>query len=300
VRIGIDLGGTKIEFLALGPGDHELHRYRIDTPAGQYAETIALIAENVRFLETQTGLTGTIGIGIPGTISPTSGRVMNANSVWLNGQPFDRDLAAALGREIRVANDANCFALSEATDGAGSTAGSVFGVILGTGVGGGLVLNGRHMRGANAIGGEWGHNPLPRRGHRDHTPRDCWCGRQDCIETYLSGPALEGEYTAIAGTAAKATEIVSLAADGDSGAETLLSLYEERAARALATVINLYDPEIIVLGGGLSNIERFYEAIPRLWKTHVFSDRVTTRLEPPVHGDSSGVRGAARLWPEYS
>jgi fructokinase len=276
VRIGIDLGGTKIEGIALDDAGRVLVRQRVSTPRGDYAGTVAAIAALVRGIEASTADRGTVGVGIPGALSRLTGRVKNANSTWLNGRPLHGDLEAALGREVRLANDANCFALSEAVDGAGRGAPVVFGVILGTGVGGGIVVDGRLLDGANAIAGEWGHNPLPLPAGDDLPLRECWCGRAGCIETYLCGPALQRE-----------REI-----DG----EAALTRYEARLARALAGVINLLDPDVIVLGGGVSNVERLYDKVPRLWGAHVFSDHVATRLARHVHGDSSGVRGAAWLW----
>ena len=276
VRIGIDLGGTKIEGVALDDGGRELVRRRMPTPRGDYGATVATVATLAQALESETGRRGTVGVGIPGALSRLTGLVKNANSTWLIGRPLARDLEAALARPVRLANDANCFALSEAVDGAGRGARVVFGVILGTGVGGGIVVDGRVLVGPNAIAGEWGHNPLPYPGEADLPLRPCYCGRQGCIETYLCGPALER--------------------DGGAANEAAIARYEARLARALAGVINLLDPDVIVLGGGVSNVDRLYEAVPRLWGAHVFSDRVDTRLARPVHGDSSGVRGAAWLW----
>ena len=276
MRVGIDLGGTKIEGIALDDAGQVLVRRRVPTPRGDNAGTVAAIAALVRAIEADAGSSGTVGVGIPGALSRVTGLVKNANSTWLNGRPLHDDLQAALGRPVRLANDANCFALSEAVDGAGRGARVVFGVILGTGVGGGIVVDGRLLEGPNAIAGEWGHNPLPLPAGDDLPLRPCWCGRSGCIETYLCGPALSRE-----------REI-----DG----EAALTRYEARLARALAGVINLLDPDVIVLGGGVSNVDRLYDSVPRLWGGHVFSDSVDTRLARPVHGDSSGVRGAAWLW----
>lgn len=276
MRIGIDLGGTKIEGIALDEVGRALIRRRVPTPQGDYAGTVAAIASLVHAIEAETGRRGTVGVGIPGALSRVTGLVKNANSTWLIGQPLQRDLEAALGREVRLANDANCFALSEATDGAGRGARVVFGVILGTGVGGGIVVDGTVLVGPNAIAGEWGHNPLPLPAAEDLPLRPCYCGRAGCIETYLCGPAL--------------------ARDGGADDEAAIARYEARLARALAGVINLLDPDVIVLGGGVSKVGRLYQTVPRLWGAHVFSDHVATRLAPPVHGDSSGVRGAAWLW----
>lgn len=293
LRIGIDLGGSKTEAIALDRASGaELARRRVATERGAYDGTIRTIVELVAGLESELGRQGSVGIGIPGAISPKSGLVKNANSTWLIGKPLDKDLAAALARPVRLANDADCFALSEATDGAGAGAASVFGVILGTGVGGGLVVNGKLVGGPNAIAGEWGHNPLPWPGRDELPGHYCYCGKTGCIETFLSGPALERDF----GGHTPAAEIARLAAQGDDKAEGLLSRYEDRLARALASVINVFDPYVIVLGGGLGNIERLYRQVPRLWGEYVFSDAVTTRLLPPTHGDSSGVRGAAWLW----
>lgn len=293
LRIGVDLGGTKTEVIALDRASGaERARRRVATERGSYDGTIRTIRELVEGIEAELGATGSVGIGMPGTISPRTGLVKNANSTWLIGKPFDRDLAAALGRPIRLANDADCFTLSEATDGAGARAATVFGVILGTGVGGGLAVNGRLVSGPNAVAGEWGHNPLPWPGRDEIPGHYCYCGKAGCIETFLSGPALERDF----GGGTSAAEIVRLAEEGDDKAEGLLSRYEDRLARSLATVINIFDPHVIVLGGGLGNVRRLYREVPRLWGEYVFSDAVDTRLMPPAHGDSSGVRGAAWLW----
>lgn len=274
MRIGIDLGGTKTEIVVLGADGATLLRERVPTPRGDYAATVATIAALVKSAETKVGSGGAtpVGVGIPGAESRVTGLIKNANSTWLIGRPLRADLEAALGRPVRIANDANCFALSEAVDGAAAGAGVVFGVILGTGVGGGIVVRGEVLVGPNAIAGEWGHNPLP--GATDGRP--CYCGRQDCIETYLSGPAL--------------------AAEGGAQDEAAMRRYERRLARALAQVINILDPDVIVLGGGLSNLDRLYHHVPRLWGEWVFSDHVATPLVKNIHGDSSGVRGAAWLW----
>lgn len=300
-RIGVDLGGSKIEAVALNaPGAIKV-RERRPTPAGDYQKTIAAIVDLVHSVERQIGMdmepVPPVGIGIPGSISPATGLVRNANSTCLIGHPLDRDLAAALGRPVRVENDANCFAISEATDGAAAGERVVFGVILGTGVGGGLVVDGRILTGRNRVGGEWGHNPLPWPRDDERPGPPCYCGRSGCIETFLSGPGLAADYAASGGGAADAAAIGAAAASGDDRAEAAIARYEERLARALATVINVIDPDAIVLGGGLSNLTRLYETVPKLWKQWVFSDCVHTRLLPPRHGDSSGVRGAAWLWP---
>ena len=290
LRIGVDIGGTKIEALALDAAGHEVFRKRVPTPRGDYDATISAVKGLVEQIDSSSGVKGSVGIGIPGALSRATGRVKNANSTWLIGRSLKEDLERALKREIRLENDANCFALSEAVDGAGQGARVVFGAILGTGVGGGIVVDGRVLTGPNAIAGEWGHNPLPLPTDADLPLPPCYCGRFGCIETYLSGPGLARDHQQITGARLTPEEIVSL--QGES-----LKRYEERLARALATVINLLDPDVIVLGGGMSNIERLYGEVPRLWGRHVFSDRVTTRLARHAHGDSSGVRGAAWLWP---
>jgi fructokinase len=294
IRIGLDLGGTKIEAIALGPGGVTLARRRIPSPRDDYQATIAAIVALVAAIESDTGRTGSVGIGIPGSLSPSTGLIRNANSTWLIGHPFDRDLELALGRPVRLANDADCFALSEATDGAANSAPSVFGAILGTGVGGGLVVQGRLLSGPNAITGEWGHNPLPWPDDSERPGAACYCGRHGCIETFLSGPALARDH----GDGSSAAEVARQAEAGEPGALAAIERYENRLARALASVINLFDPHVIVLGGGVSQIARLYRTIPSLWGRWAFTDRVATVLVPPVHGDSSGVRGAAWLWPE--
>lgn len=296
MRIGVDLGGTKIEAVALDDEGEELARQRVATPRHDYAATLETIAGLVAALESTTYQRGSVGVGMPGAISPASGLVKNANSTWLNGQPLDRDLSARLDRPVRFANDANCFALSEATDGAAAGVRVVFGVILGTGVGGGVVVRGRLLTGPNAVAGEWGHNPLPAPRADESPGPDCYCGRTGCIESFLSGPALAADHERHTGSPARAEAIVALASEGNTTAEASLARYEERLARALASVINLLDPDVIVLGGGLSRIPRLYDNVPRLWGRSVFSDRVDTRLTPPRFGDASGVRGAAWLW----
>jgi len=291
LRIGIDLGGTKIEAIALD-GEAELLRKRIAAPRGDYQATLAAVAALVLDAEKQIGARATVGIGIPGAMSRATGRVKNANSTWLIGRPLQQDLEKALGREVRLANDANCFALSEATDGAGRGARVVFGVILGTGVGGGIVVDRRLLEGPNAIAGEWGHNPLPLPTEADLPLPECYCGRKGCIETYLSGPGMSQDHLRRTGRHSSPERIV------EENYEETLARYEERLARALAGVINILDPDVIVLGGGMSNMRRLYDNVPRLWDRYVFSDKVDTRLAPPMHGDSSGVRGAAWLWDE--
>jgi fructokinase len=296
MRIGIDLGGTKIEGIALNERGEILARQRIETPRGVYQTILNAIVDVVNHLETATGQQGTIGIGTPGAISPASGLLRNSNSTELNGQPLKTDLEKLLAREIRIANDANCFALSEAVDGAAAGAACVFGVIAGTGVGGGVVVNGRVLNGVNAIGGEWGHNPLPWPRADEWPGDDCYCGKQGCIETFLSGPGLSRDYSLLADKQASGPEIVKASEAGDVIAETVLRRYEDRLARALAHVINILDPDVIVLGGGMSNLQRLYTNVPVLWGSYIFSDVVNTRLLPPKYGDASGVRGAAWLW----
>ena len=297
IRIGVDLGGTKIEAVALGADGTILSQRRIPTPVADYAATVAAIAGLVFALESETGARGSVGIGIPGTIVADSGLVKNANSTWLNRRSFGRDVEAALGRSVRFANDANCFALSEATDGAAVGCAVVFGVILGTGVGGGIVIDGRLLVGANAIAGEWGHNPLPAPLPDELPGPQCYCGRQGCIETFLSGPGLAADHRRHGGLALSAADIADRATAGDPLCVATLERYAGRLARALAGVINLLDPDAIVLGGGLSGIGVLYRSVPQLWQRYVFSDRVATLLLPPRHGDASGVRGAAWLWP---
>ncbi|BBL73041.1 ROK family protein [Methylomagnum ishizawai] len=296
LRFGIDLGGTKIELIALAPDGAELWRRRKPTPQGDYQGTLRAIADLVAEAERALSAEGTVGIGTPGALSRASGRLKNSNSACLNGQPIVEDLERLLGKPVRIANDADCFALSEATDGAAAGAEVVFGVILGTGVGGGIVVRGRPLNGPNAIAGEWGHNPLPWPTAEELPGPACYCGRRGCIETFLSGPGLARDYERHAGAALAGPEIVARAAAGDVACEAALLRYEERLARALAHVINLLDPDAVVLGGGLSNCARLYANVPKLWGRHVFSDRVDTRLVAPRHGDSSGVRGAAWLW----
>ncbi|HEX3099276.1 MAG TPA: ROK family protein [Usitatibacter sp.] len=296
LKLGVDLGGTKIEIAALDEAGAERHRARIATPRGDYAGTLDAIAGLVEEAERKLGESGPVGIAMPGAISLATGRVKNANSTWLNGRPLKEDLERRLAREVRLANDANCFALSEAVDGAGRGADVVFGVILGTGVGGGLVVRGRILEGVNAIAGEWGHNPLPSPRADDHPLPLCYCGRRGCIETYLSGPGLSSDHARVGGERADAAEIARRAGEGDAACAATLERHAARLARALATVINMVDPDVIVLGGGLSSIARLYDDVPRRWGEHVFSDEVRTRLAPPTHGDASGVRGAAWLW----
>jgi fructokinase len=295
MRIGIDVGGTKIEAIAMD-GTQELVRLRVATPRGDYDATIRAIRELVEAARTVVGGGATIGVGIPGAMSAQTGLVKNANSTWIIGKPFDRDLERALGQPVRVANDANCLALSEATDGAGRGARAVFAAIIGTGAGAGIVVNGQVLEGRNRIAGEWGHNPLPWPKDDERPGQACYCGRFGCNETFLAGPGLTRTYWRLASLELEASEISALADAGDPLAMRALDVYEGRLARALAGIINLLDPDVIVLGGGLSNIERLYENVPRLWHPFVFSDSTDTPLVPALHGDSSGVRGAAWLW----
>ncbi|PWV64404.1 ROK family protein [Plasticicumulans acidivorans] len=295
-RIGVDLGGTKIELLMLDPLGREQWRRRVATPQGDYGATLAAIRRLVDDAESALGLRASVGVGTPGAPSPLNGRMRNCNSTWLNGERLQDDLEAVLARPVHIANDANCFALSEAIDGAAAGARCVFGVILGTGVGGGIVVHGQPLSGCNAIAGEWGHNPLPWPQDEERPGPACYCGRHGCIETWLSGPGFAADHVRHGGLEREAHAIARRAAQGSVDCLVSLERYCERLARALAHVINLLDPEVIVLGGGLSNIEALYTEVPRYWKRWVFSDIVRTRLLPPKHGDSSGVRGAAWLW----
>ena len=299
IRLGLDLGGTKIEIVALDAGGRELVRRRVPTPGDGYEATIAAVTTLVRDAERDLQLRpgeASVGIGTPGSISRATGLLRGSNSVNLNGHAIREDLAHALRREVRITNDANCFALSEATDGAGQGAEVVFGVILGTGVGAGIVVGGRVLDGPNAIAGEWGHNPLPWPRDDERPGSACFCGRAGCIETWLSGPGIASDHARATGSTATSTDIVAGAAAGELACAATLIRYEDRLARALAHVINILDPDVIVLGGGMSNVDRLYRSVPELWGRWVFSDRVDTRLVRHVHGDSSGVRGAAWLW----
>ena len=296
LRIGIDLGGSKIEIIALDKCGKTLLRRRIATPQGDYRATVMAVATLVENAEVELGQRGTVGIGIPGAESLVTGLIKNANSTCLNGHALRRDLQVLLQRELRLANDANCFALSETTDGAAAGAESVFGVILGTGVGGGLVIHGRVVTGANRITGEWGHNPLPSPEADELPLRACYCGRLGCVETYLSGPATEADHARRTRQPLLLQKISANATSGDPACRATLDRYADRLARALAVVINIIDPEVIVLGGGVSGLSGLYQQVPQRWSAHVFSDEVRTRLTPPLHGDSSGVRGAAWLW----
>ena len=295
-RLGIDLGGTKIAGIVLDADGSEMCRERVPTPQGDYGLTLQAVAGLVASLEAAAGQPCSVGIGMPGSASRATGLVKNSNSVCLNGQPMHRDLEAMLGRPLRFANDADCFALSEATDGAAQGAAVVFGVIVGTGTGGGLVVNHRLVSGPNGITGEWGHNPLPWPQPQELPGSDCYCGRSGCIETWLSGPGLARDFQQAHGVALAAKQIASRAGQGDAQALATLQRYSDRMARALASVINMIDPDVIVLGGGVSNCELLYAAVPSRWGEYVFSDRVDTRLLRARHGDDSGVRGAAWLW----
>jgi len=294
-RLGIDLGGTKIELIALDRAGNECWRQRIATPQGDYVGTIEAIVGLVGSAETALGGRGRVGIGTPGAISPVTGRLRNSNSTCLNGQPLREDLEARLQRPVRIANDANCFALSEATDGAAAGAECVFGVILGTGVGGGVVVRGSVLTGPNAIAGEWGHNPLPWPQADEIPGPACYCGKSGCIETWLSGPGLAADHQRVTGHALNAEVIAARAVAGDAACMETMHRYTDRLARSLAQVINIFDPDCIVLGGGLSNLSCVYEQVPALLGRYVFSDCVRTPVVPPRFGDSSGVRGAAWL-----
>lgn len=295
-RIGIDLGGSKTELIVLDAGGRERLRRRVPTPRDDYEATVAAVARLVDEAERELGARASVGIGTPGAVSRLTGRMKNCNSTWLNGRPLREDLEAALRRPVRISNDANCFALSEATDGAAAGAEVVFGVIIGTGCGAGVVVRGQVLGGPNAIAGEWGHNPLPWPRDEERPGPACYCGKTGCLETWLSGPGLVRDAQAPDGPPLTAADIALGAARGDPACEAALARYEDRLARGLAHVINILDPDAIVLGGGLSNLARLYEHVPGLWCRYVFSDTVQTRLLPPSFGDSSGVRGAAWLW----
>lgn len=313
MRIGIDLGGTKAEVIALDNNGNEVYRQRLATPQHDYPATLDTIIQLINNAQQHTGQCGTIGIGIPGAISPASGLVKNANSTWLIGKPLKNDLETKLNAKVRIENDANCFVVSEATDGAASDANIVFGVIIGTGTGGGICINKQVLTGGNAIAGEWGHNPLPWQDSSDrqqiNQQQPCYCGKADCIETFLSGPAFERDFRRLnaieqnnlkqrhSGQLVPASDIIAKAEKGDATADKCIQRYEQRLAKALAHIINILDPDVIVLGGGMSNIQRLYTNVPRYWGEYVFSDQVATQLRMPKHGDSSGVRGAAWLWP---
>ncbi|ELY3543227.1 fructokinase [Cronobacter turicensis] len=300
MRIGIDLGGTKTEVIALSDDGEQRFRHRVPTPRDDYPQTIETIAGLVELAEKETGERGTVGVGIPGTLSPYTGVVKNANSTWLNGQTLDKDLSARLAREVRLANDANCFAVSEAVDGAAKGAQTVFAVIIGTGCGSGIALGGASHIGANGNAGEWGHNPLPwmdedELRYREDVP--CYCGKQGCIETFISGTGFATDYHRLSGQPLKGSEIIRLVEAQDALAELTLSRYEMRLAKSLAHIVNILDPDVIVLGGGMSNVDRLYKTVPPLMKHWVFGGECETPVRKAVHGDSSGVRGAAWLWP---
>lgn len=296
VHFGIDLGGTKIELIALDRAGRELLRRRTATPRNDYPATVEATARLLEDAERELGAQGTVGIGTPGAVSCLTGRMKNCNSTWLNGMPLLEDLQRRLARPLRISNDANCFALSEATDGAAAGAEVVFGVIIGTGCGAGVVVRGQVLTGPNAIAGEWGHNPLPWPRDEERPGPTCYCGRRGCLETWISGTGLRRELRDAGGPDLAAAEVALRAQAGDETCEAALQRLEDRLARGLAHVVNILDPDVIVLGGGLSNVERLYHNVPRLWGPYVFSDSVETRLVPPRFGDSSGVRGAARLW----
>lgn len=298
MRIGIDLGGTKIEAIALASDGSEIFRKRVPTPSGNYAATIDAIAALVAAVESATGQRGSIGVAIPGTISAETGLVKGANSVCLIGRPLEADISAAVCRPVRLANDANCFAISESVDGAAREAEVAFGVILGTGCGGATVVRGKDITGRNAIAGEWGHNPLPWQTADEYPGPDCYCGKKGCVETFLSGTGIARDHAAHYPEDKKnAVEIFTTAANGDLASIATVHRFERRLAKSLAMIINIIDPDVIVLGGGVSNVARLYAEVPRIWGEYVFSDIVTTPLKKAVHGDSSGVRGAAWLWP---
>jgi len=297
IRIGVDLGGTKIEFVALERYGSELHRHRIGTPRHDYEATVRAITEGVKDIEKKLARNGTVGVGIPGTVSTKTKLVKNANSTWLNGKPFDKDLSDALSREVRCANDANCLAVSEATDGAGAGKHIVFAVILGTGCGGGIALDGRVHSGSNGVAGEWGHNTLPWMRADEFPGPPCYCGKNGCIETWISGTGLEKDFARATKQSLRGPEILTRSASGDPDALAALDRFEDRLARGLAGVINLLDPDVIVMGGGASQIPRIYRNVPARLREYVFGKEADTPMLPAKHGDSSGVRGAAWLWP---
>lgn len=300
MRIGIDLGGTKTEVIALADSGEQLYRHRLPTPRDDYPQTLDTIAQLVAMAEAATGQQGSVGVGIPGAISPLTGVVKNANSTWLNGQPLDKDLAARLKRDVRLANDANCLAVSEAVDGAAAGAKTVFAVIIGTGCGAGVAIEGRCHAGGNGTAGEWGHNPLPwmdedELRYRAEVP--CYCGKQGCIETFISGTGFATDYHRLSGSRFAGADIIRLSEQGDRVAEQALARYEQRLAKSLAHVVNILDPDVIVLGGGMSNVQRLYRTLPDLVRQWVFGGEFETPIRQAQHGDSSGVRGAAWLWP---
>jgi fructokinase len=297
VRIGIDLGGSKIEFVALERDGRELHRHRVATPRNDYDGTVRAVKSGVELIETKLQRSATVGLGIPGTISGTTHNVKNANSTWLNGRPFDRDLGSALGREVRCANDANCLAVSEATDGAGAGKHIVFAVILGTGCGGGIAFDGRVHNGRNGVAGEWGHTTLPWMRADEYPGPDCYCGRQGCLETWISGTGLEADYHRATNSVRKGKEIIAAMEAGEAEATACLDRYEDRLTRGLAGIINVLDPDVVVLGGGVSQVPRLYRNVPQRLKEYVFGREADTPVLAAKHGDASGVRGAAWLWP---
>lgn len=300
MRIGIDLGGTKIEALALGNDGRELSRTRVAAPRDDYAKTLSAVAALVLSMEEKLGERGSVGVGIPGTIMRSSGLVKNANSTWLNGQPLERDLSAPLGREVRCENDANCLAVSEATDGSGAGHRIVFAVILGTGCGGGLAIDRRVHKGRNGVAGEWGHNSLPWPKSEEYPGDACYCGKSGCIETWISGTALGKDYERHTGSTLSGKEVADAAGRGDPQAVDAVARLEDRIARALASLVNILDPDVIVLGGGLSRLSRIYRNVPLLLEAYGFGGGIHTPIVPAMHGDSSGVRGAAWLWPQQS
>ena len=298
MRIGIDLGGTKIEALAIDPNGAELLRYRVATPREDYAGTIAAMVGLVKRIESELGAVGTVGAGIPGSVSGRTGLIKNANSTWLNGQPLLRDFSEAMGREVRMANDANCLAVSEATDGAAAGKRVVFAVILGTGCGGGVALDGRVHSGINGVGGEWGHDTLPWSRVEEFPGPDCYCGKKGCLETWLSGPGLARDFLEVSGRALGGPEIIAASEAGDAEAIAAVQRWEDRLARGLALIVNVLDPDVFVFGGGLSKVERLYREVPLLLPKYVFGGEAETPLVQAKFGDSSGVRGAAWLWPD--
>jgi len=295
LRIGIDLGGTKIAAIGLGDHDEVVAERRVATPRNDYPATLAAIGALVVDIERSTGRHGTVGVGMPGSLSPRTGLVQNANSTWLNGRPFNTDLSLLLGRRVACANDANCFALSEAADGAGVGARVLFGVILGTGCGGGIVVDGRIVDGPRGIGGEWGHNPLPWPTVSENPGPHCWCGRRGCMETWVSGPALAADYARMGGSPVPAETIVARSHSGDALAVAAIAAHAGRLARGLAQIVNILDPDVIVLGGGLSALPHLYVELPNLMAPYLFADSTAVAILPPRWGDASGVRGAARL-----
>ncbi len=297
-RIGIDLGGTKIAGVVLDSTGVRIAKRRVPSPHADYHASIEALVTLVAALEADVSAQATIGIGMPGSLSPATGLVQNSNSTWLNGRSLKTDLEARLGRPVRLANDANCFALSEATDGAGAGAPIVFGVILGTGCGGGIVINGQIVDGPRGIGGEWGHNPLPWSSADEHPGQICWCGRPGCMETWVSGSGMAADHLRVTGEAITAAEIAQRAGMNDAAAKATLDRHASRLARGLAHVVNLIDPHVIVFGGGLSQIPSLYDTVPRLMERYILADHATVDIRPPRWGDDSGVRGAAWLWNE--